>query len=168
MNKNNILEEYKTFNSHLIKKSEELTFHNSKYNKKLYINHNEILSNDLFYVFLSKDKITFLDENGNFKDLFISYSFENKIVEKKYMIIGDNKNNNIFINNYNILNYQNFIPYKIGENTILYNEKNSYLINEDGSIENKQLNNKKVKLFLQILDKVGGLENFIYLVATYN
>ena len=158
---------YRTFHSFILKLPNKLIFHNSKYYKNLYIYYNEILFNDLFYVFLSKDKITFLDENGILKDLFISYSLENKIVENKYMIIGDYKNN-IFINNNNILNYQNFIPHKIGKNTLFYNEKNSYLINEDGTTENKKLNNEKVKLFLKILDKVGGLDNFIYLVATYN
>ena len=152
---------YKTLNSFIIKKNNNLYCYNNKCYKQLSTNKDEtIYSNNEFYVKITSNNIVFID--NEFKTKYIRVPFTiNNVMIKNNLIIIIGENNNILINKFTIYD---FVEYEIVDlyNFILfYSTKNSILINNNGYIVNSKINNVNVKIILDSINRFGNIKNLI-------
>ena len=152
---------YKTLNSFIIKKNNNLYCYNNKCYKQLSTNKDEtIYSNNEFYVKITSNNIVFIDNEFKRKHIYFPFTI-NDIIIKQNCIIIIGVNNIILINNkhiyklveYEIVDLYNFI--------LFYSTKNSILINNNGYIVNSKINNVNVKIILDSINRFGNIKNLI-------
>jgi hypothetical protein len=161
-NSDNKEEIYKTMNSLIIKKNNNLHCYNSKCYKQLNIKCDEIIySNNDFYIKLyAHNNIVFID--NEFKTKYIRVSFTiNNIMIKNNLIIIIGENNNILINNFTMYEFMDYEAVDLYNYILFYSIKNSILLNNNGQLINYKLNNINVKMIIDFIKRFGEMKKLI-------
>lgn len=161
-NSDNKEEIYKTMNSLIIKKNNNLHCYNTKCYKQLNIKCDDVVySNDDFYIKIyARNNIVFID--NEFKTKYIRVPFTiNNVMIKNNLIIIIGENNNILINKFTIYDFMDYEAVDLHNYILFYSIKKSFLLNNNGELINSKINNENVKIIIDFIKRFGEMKTLV-------
>jgi hypothetical protein len=161
-NLDNKEEIYKTMNSLIIKKNNNLHCYNTKCYKQLNNNCDDVVySNEDFYIKIyARNNIVFIDNEFKTKYARVPFTINNVMI-KNNLIIIIGENNNILINKFTIYDFMNYEVVDLHNYILFYNIKKSFLLNNNGQLINSKINNENVKMIIDFIKRFGEMKILI-------